>query len=230
MKYYRALFEDYEKEVDVLLLDQTHNGGGSYCVDFFSLFVDEQVPGFVQATNADRKWMRSFDQNWARKLGTTADMVTYMSHEIEHAIDNNQRLSTPIPLSGDFLVSPDKKYTWKKPMLVMIDELAASCADAFPMLVKRNKVAKLFGVRTVGAGGNVEPVVELNHSGAQIRMTRGLFTTYRSDNLYQDSDYVENNGVHPDIVYKHTVADARKGYVGYLRAASDAAVAQCPRP
>ena len=173
MKYYRALFEEYESQVDVLLLDQTHNGGGSYCVDFFSLFVDEQVPGFVQATNADRKWMRAFDRNWARKLGTTADMVTYMSHEIEHAIDNNRRLSKPIPLFGEFLVTPDEKYTWKKPMLVMIDELAASCADAFPMLVKRNNVAKLFGMRTVGAGGNVEPVVELNHSGAQIRMTRG---------------------------------------------------------
>ena len=230
MKYYRALLEEYDSEADVLLLDQTHNGGGSYCVDFFSLFIQEQKPSFVQANNADRRWMRAFNQDWSKEIGATADMVSYMSHEVERAIDMGQPLSSHLPIFGDFLVSPDPKYTWKKPMLVLIDELAASCADAFPMLVKRSNVAKLFGNRTVGAGGNVEQVTELNHSGATIRLTRGLFTTFNRDGHYPESGYVENNGVKPDIYYQHNITDARNGFVSYLEKASNAAVAQCARP
>ncbi len=118
-------------------------------------------------------------------------------------------------------------YTWKKPMLVLIDELAGSCGDAFPMLVKSNKRAKLFGQNTMGLGGNVEKVAQLNHSRINIALTRGLFFPSREGGA-DPSEVIENNGVAPDIEYAHSVSDIRAGYVNYVKAFSKKALEQIP--
>ena len=113
-------------------------------------------------------------------------------------------------------------------MLVLIDELAGSCGDMFPMLVKANKRAKLFGQNTMGLGGNVEEVGQLNNSRITIAMTRGLFFPFRADAKYVPADLVENNGVAPDYEYAHTLKDFHGGYVDYVKAFSDKAIEQIP--
>ncbi|HTV25223.1 MAG TPA: S41 family peptidase, partial [Polyangiaceae bacterium] len=59
LAYYRAVLDQYENFVDGLVIDQTHNPGGSiqYCTDFARLFMSETGQNFVQAYNADRKWV-----------------------------------------------------------------------------------------------------------------------------------------------------------------------------
>lgn len=113
-------------------------------------------------------------------------------------------------------------------MLVLIDELAGSCADMFPMLMKTNKRAKLFGQNTMGLGGNVEQVGQLNNSRIAIRLTRGLFFPFHADGKVDPSEYIENNGVAPDIEYSHTASDIRAGYVNYVKTFSDKALEQIP--
>jgi C-terminal processing protease CtpA/Prc len=81
----------------------------------------------------------------------------------------------------------------------LIDELAGSCADAFPMLVKANGLAPLFGRRPIGLGGNVETFGPLSNSQASLALTRSLFTTHQEDQTYAPGDFIENNGVSPDI-------------------------------
>lgn len=231
MNAYRAILDQYEKVAQVLVLDQTHNGGGSYCEDFFRLFINEQKGGFVQRMHADRKWMVDL-RTWTPTSGTTqateADRAMFAAANlVEAAYDAGKSLTDEaIPLmSGVNMVSPDDAYTWKKPMLVVVDELSASCADAFPALIKAGKVAPIFGERTLGAGGNVEETVTTSNSQSTVRLTRGLFAAYKPSGVYDPADWVENNGVVPDIAYKHTVDDVRAGYLKYVETFSDSAIA-----
>ncbi|MBT4761430.1 MAG: PDZ domain-containing protein [Bdellovibrionaceae bacterium] len=230
MKAYQAIFDQYEPLADVLVLDQTHNGGGSYCEEFFTLFIQEEKPGTVQSCNVDRKWIQSLGGEWINKDNVKEIDRAYMSmsKDMESDYENNLSLTSyPFPIfSGEDYSKPNKKYTWKKPMLVLTDELAGSCGDAFPKMIKTSKRSKIFGQRTMGLGGNVEEVAKLVYSQGSLRLTRGLFTTYKSDNNYPDSHMVENNGVVPDYEYNHTVTDFRKGFVDYVEKFSQKAVEQ----
>ncbi len=222
MKGYKAVLDQWQDLADVLVLDQTHNGGGSYCEEFFRLFIQGEKDGFVQALNVDRKWIMDLRSEWGKEISKDigADAGRNRAFEamgsiVEAAYDRGERMTTPLPIIGGSERVAPADFTWKKPMLVLVDELAGSCGDAFPMLVKNNKVAKLFGKRTMGLGGNVESFT-LTHSRTDFRMTRGLFTSYRADKKYTDDLMVENNGVTPDYPYEHTAEDFRKGFVGYV--------------
>lgn len=235
MKAYKALFKEFQSISDVLVLDQTHNPGGSYCASFYELFAKQDDAQAVQKCNADRKWINNLGIEWpkmAMEMESPWDAreSQAMAMKVEKAYDAGERLSEAIPIfTGNTVVDPTRAV-WKKPMLVLIDELAGSCGDVFPMLVKANKRAKLFGQQTMGLGGNVEPVGELNNSRISLRLTRGIFTTHKADGNYQQSDFVENNGVMPDISYSHTVNDVRGGYTAYVQAFSDEAVNQIEAP
>lgn len=232
LKAYKAILDQWQDVADVLVLDQTHNGGGSYCEEFFRLFIKEQKDGFVQALNVDRKWITDLrSEQWSRtmskELGLPENPRAFqaMGSMVEAAYDRGEKMTQPLPIIGGNNKVVPGDFTWKKPMLVLIDELAGSCADAFPMLIKNNKVAKLFGKRTMGLGGNVE-AFDLTHSRTQVRLTRGLFTSHRDDGNYTDDLMIENNGVTPDYAYEHTVEDFRSGFVDYVKQFSKKAVEQ----
>ncbi len=231
MKAYQALFEEYESVADVLVLDQTHNpgGNGSYCTGMFNIIAKDGDTQAVQQCRADRLWINEF------KLGSPEEplngsldskLTESFGLEVEKAYDEGKFLSPPIPIFSGKFYAEALSFRWTKPSLVLIDELAGSCGDVFPMLVKANKTTKLFGQTTMGLGGNVEEVTKLFHSQIHVRMTRGLFHAFRADGNYQPSDYVENNGVAPDYSYAHSVEDFRNGYVGYVKAFSDKAIEQ----
>lgn len=230
MKAYKAILDQWQDLADVLVLDQTHNGGGSYCEEFFRLFIQEEKDGFVQALNVDRKWITDLRSEWGKEVSKEigADnarnrVFEAMGSVVEAAYDRGEKMTTPLPIIGGKDRVAPADFTWKKPMLVLVDELAGSCGDAFPMLIKNNNVAKLFGKRTMGLGGNVESFT-LTHSRTAFRMTRGLFTSHRADKKYTDDLLIENNGVTPDYLYEHTVDDFRSGFVGYVRAFSEQAI------
>ncbi len=237
MKGYKAILDQWEEFADVLVIDQTHNGGGSYCEDFFRLFVTEQAGGFVQHLNVDRSWIHDLTSIWPTEIrasGKDEDIATAlqaMGSIVEAAYDRGDKLTEPLPIMGGIKrVTPYTDYTWKKPMLVLIDELAGSCGDAFPMLIKNNNVAKLFGQRTMGLGGNVVTMEPLPHTQASLRLTRGLFTSFREDGQYLPSVLVENNGVQPDYAYEHTIEDFRAGFVEYVNTFSQKALEQIKTP
>lgn len=229
MKGYKAILDQWEDLADVLVLDQTHNGGGSYCEEFFRLFIKEQKAGFVQSLNVDRKWIVGLRGEWAEEMakgqGDLKRVFQAMGSVVEKAYDSGEKMTEFLPIIGGSNRVTPLEYTWKKPMLVLVDELAGSCGDAFPMLVKNNNVAKIFGTRTMGLGGNVEPFT-LRNSQTSVRLTRGLFTSFREDGQYAPELLVENNGVIPDYQYEHTVNDFRMGFVGYVREFSKKAIEQ----
>jgi C-terminal processing protease CtpA/Prc len=232
MKAYMALLSEYEALADVLVLDQTHNPGGSYCADFYNIFAKEGDRQAVQACRADRKWFNDLAIKWSGDGQGGNPFETLLAQAfarvVEKAYDAGEFLSEPIPIFTGMKNATPMPYVWKKPMLVLIDELAGSCGDAFPMLVKTNQRAKLFGQNTMGLGGNVEKVAQLNHSRINIALTRGLFFPHRENGAYEPSEVIENNGVAPDIEYAHTINDIRAGYVNYVKAFSEKALEQIP--
>lgn len=229
---YSALIEQYQPLADVMVLDQTHNPGGSvtYGEGFVQLFAPKGLNTFVQFLNADRLWFTKLSTYWtsldpATAGSTVGNRLLATAKGLERDSENGLRL-TKDPFSFNLReVSPPAPggAVWKKPVLVLIDELCGSGGDAIPMILKANGLAKLFGQRTAGLGGSVEKVIDLPYSRAELRLTRGLFTTFKPDGKYTDADFVENNGVVPDVVYSHTVADVRDGFDAYFKAFSDEA-------
>jgi len=232
LKAYMALLSEFEDVADVLVLDQTHNPGGNYCSEFYNIFAhDGDVQG-VELLHADRKWINDLKVNYILKNPKPkvweALTLEAWGVIVEQAYDTGHQLSEPIPLfSGSFFANrPDKNsYRWSKPILLLIDELAGSCGDMFPMLVKANHRAKIFGQRTMGLGGNVENVGILNNSRIHVSMTRGLFYPYNPTRGPLESEFIENNGVTPDTLYTHTIEDFRAGFINYVKSFSDQAAA-----
>jgi hypothetical protein len=237
MSHYRALLDQYDQIADVVVVDQTHNGGGSYCTEFAQLFFKGEGYGPVQANNADRLWIRNLnawikqETDAATTEGRQPDAESIRSLELiskktEEAIDAGLPLTEPIALWGKNILPPDQRYHWTKPVLVLADELDGSCADLMPMLIKANRTAKIFGRRTMGLGGNVEKMPALDISGATFRVTRGLFTSFNPTGSYPDESMIENHGVQPDYEHIITVDDFRHDLVDYVEAFSAKAVEQ----
>lgn len=82
----------------------------------------------------------------------------------------------------------------------------------------------------MGLGGNVESLT-LPHSQAQVRVTRGLFTTYQGMNRgdYKQDLFVENNGIEPDVHFEHSLDDIRAGYIAYVEAFSKQALLEAAK-
>lgn len=232
LKTYMALLSEYENLADVLIVDQTHNPGGSFCATFYEIFAKNGDVQGVEKARADRKWINDLFINWPGSVGPNgnpwdAKLSQAWGSLVEKAYDKGEFLSEPFPLfSSGSPYTVKMAYTWEKPMIVLIDELAGSCGDIFPMLVKANKRAVLFGQQTMGLGGNVEEVGRLNNSRISVRLTRGLFFPFRPDGSTTEADYIENNGVMPDVEYNHTVSDFRNGYVDYIKQFSEKALEQ----
>jgi hypothetical protein len=232
IQHYKAILDQYEPVADVLVIDQNHNPGGYlyYVLDFFKMFVKDSANGFVQYMKADSVWINEFKSRLQELDPASQDYekVKYAIDQIETANYAGKYLTDlPIPLDGNTMIRSGD-YTWKKPVMVLADELSGSCGDIFPMLMQRNNIAKIFGERTMGLGGNVVDAPTLINSQADVRLTRGLYLTYKPDGNYTKDDIVENNGIKPDYPYKPTVEDFRAGFTAYVEAFSDMAIEQIP--
>lgn len=224
---YRAILDQMQDKVIGLVIDQNHNPGGylHYAEKFYRLFINDRVPGFVVRTRTDRRWIVDYYES-AKEVdkdlkSQQALKISFYGSLIEKANEAGEFLSPAVPLSqAEYYIAPDEKFTWKKPLIILADELSGSCGDIVPMLMTRNKTAKFFGQRTMGLGGNVEKVADLTESGAQLRLTRSLFNVYREDGVYAPESWVENNGINPDKKYEISLDDFRNSYVPYVSAFS----------
>ena len=225
---YSAILNKYRSLADVLVLDQTHNPGGSifYVQELARLFMQEPGPGFAFAPRADRNWLRDYASYSQHPSVSDYSRFFYemIYLEIDDAHKAGEFLAPPIPLARQTLTLTENSAGWNKPVLLLIDELCGSSGDGLPMLMKGNKAATLFGHRTAGMGGNVESMGSLPNSGASLSLTRSLFYLATSDGPVQDSAIIENNGVQPDIQRDYGIDDFQNGYVDYVEDFSKAAV------
>lgn len=236
LKTYKALLSQNESLADVLVIDQTHNPGGNsdFLDGFAALFATESFRSYAQFMRADRKWLHGIRKDYdalSPEAQQSEAGLKYLdiAAAVEDAIDSSRYLTEePFSFTGANYVRPDAQFSWTKPVLVLANELAGSCGDLFPMMMKRNGRAKIFGERTMGLGGSVEGMAALTNSRVIVHLTRGLLIDYQEDGQYDVSDYIENNGVTPDIHHAIGVDDFRGGYVSYVKAFSDVAASLAP--
>lgn len=225
LAYLTALFSEQQDNVDALILDQTHNPGGSigFAAGVVSLLTKKTINGYVQRMHGDRQWIGSYERA-ARSVRAndpndpSAATFDARARLVDEAYSSNKSLSDFIPFFFDNqLIEADPAH-WTKPVMVLADELSVSCADFVPLLVQANSVGTLFGQRTMGGGGNVEEVAVLTNTQASLSISRGLGSVYDPTGAYPEARIIEDNGVTPDVTYSHTLADYRAGYVGYVQA------------
>lgn len=221
VNYYRALITDYQDLADAMILDQNFNPGGSvaYCEDMARLFLAEDAGGFVQANNSDRDWVFQFRSIAQWQPAGSSDALRYnlSADQIENAYDAGEPLGPFTSFTNRSLLSPDPQASWKKPILLLINEFSGSGGDAFPMMVQSQSHVKTFGRRTMGLGGSVVGTEPLPGSFAIFRVTRGLFAPWSAEGVYLDSELIENNGVTPDVEHIISETDLRSGFTDYFK-------------
>lgn len=227
---YELILKKYESFADVLVIDQTHNPGGSvsYVEQLASLFLNKRGPGFGFSPRADRLWLRGLNSWVGSEEISSVERKFWQNayQEIDLAHERGDFLGPQIPLSSVSTTIEGKK-AWTKPIVLLIDELCGSGGDAFPLIMKGNQAAVLYGHRTGGLGGNVEQLPVLTHSGATIRLTRSLFYLATEDGqIPGDDKQVENNGVTPDVERLYGIEDMNDGYTTYFKDFSDFAIEQ----
>ena len=213
-KKYEYAIQILEKNTVGLIIDQDHNCGGS--VDFLhqmvSLFISKPTQPMQFELLASKAEYFSF-KSWIDK--TPSDTIEYKESEkvlelIKTTWEKGDFLTSKTSIGGEDFIYPNR-YIYTKPVVMLIDELSGSGGDAFPAIMGGNKRATLFGSRTWGLGGHVQPLAPLQNSGINVYLTKSLF--YRPDGVA-----VENNGVDPDIQYTPTRDDFMYEYKNYQKA------------
>jgi hypothetical protein len=225
LDWLRALLDEQRDQVDALVVDETHNPGGSisFAEGVVSILAKDRFRGYVQRMHGDRKWIQSFAStaNQLRQQDPTnpaAQIYEDRARMVDAAYSSGTPLTDPVPFFG---VSPWREPDsahWTKPAVMLADELSVSCADFVPLVARANGMVTLFGQTTMGGGGNVERVATLTNTQTTLSVSRGLGTVFDPDGTYPESLVIEDNGVSPDVTYSHTLADFRAGYVGYIGA------------
>ncbi len=122
----------------------------------------------------------------------------------------------PYLILGIEYIQPHATSRYTKPILMLINENDASCADVMPALLQDNKRATLFGAKTAGAGGYVKRAAHQTWFGVS-----GF--TYTGSVLWRlNNQPIESVGVSPDIPYAVTKKDLHEGFQDYQKAVLDA--------
>jgi hypothetical protein len=133
----------------------------------------------------------------------------------EEAFAKSRGLTSPLPLcsaSQDIPPFTDRNgalVAFSKPILVLTDDFTASAGDLFAAMMQDSGRAKLYGVRTAGAGGAVTSFNAGQYGETGISLAIGILL--RKDALvtmeYPASNYIENIGVRPDTTDDYQTVD-----------------------
>jgi C-terminal processing protease CtpA/Prc len=106
------------------------------------------------------------------------------------------------------MIQPNRIH-YTKPIIVLIDEMSGSGGDAFPAMMQG--LGKLtLGTRTMGAGGHVTAMPNLDISANKVNITKSLF-------FRPDGEPVENNSAVANIAYQPTRDDFLYEYRNYQK-------------
>ena len=205
----------YMKEnTDGLVIDLMRNPGGSGCAAeamLRSLFTE---PFSLLGAEQNVTWgqiLELYDEiEFFKQFNFPAEEIQQLEvtlREYENAYRSNRARTRPLPLCGTTLEGKpaadlDGNPTgYNKPILLLVDEMTYSAAEIFAAVLQDNGRAKLFGRRTVGAGGSVGLVGTGVYSEGSATLTFSLLNR-KAPVVNTDlpaAPYVENIGVRPEI-------------------------------
>ena len=211
-----------QQNTDGLVVDVMRNPGGSGCAaesllrnlftqDFTLLGAEQNVTWSDILTLTD-------DIQFYQELNFPDEDIAelrLMLNEFESAYRNNRARTRPMPLCGTTLDAKaavdaeGKPIGYGKPMLLLVDEMTYSAAEIFAAVIQDNQRAKLFGRRTVGAGGSVGTVSGGIYSEGSASLTFSLLNRRGpiSNPDLPAAPYIENIGVRPEIEKDYMTRD-----------------------
>ena len=204
----------FQTNTDGLVVDVMRNPGGSvsYTNQLLALLIPYKWNSIGFEVRATSNWVVQISSALeSAKAQLAPDYIIALLGELKKSIvtaNSEFRGRTgAIPLddvSIDRNPAVDGKgevIAYKKPLMLLVDELSASGADYFAATIQDNKRGPLFGWRTMGAGGNVTSWLAGSYSEGTTFITESLMSRGQ-DVLTRDfplTRYVENVGVRPDI-------------------------------
>ncbi|MCU1233560.1 MAG: peptidase, partial [Candidatus Solibacter sp.] len=158
----------FQANTEGLVIDEMRNPGGtvSYLNAILSYLMPTKWRSIPFELRASSEWVRAISSSLVSAAAQGApqqilDLLQLIKDEIVTANRAMRGRTKPIPLD-DVTIDRDPATDSKgnivayiKPILVLIDEMSASAADAFAATIQDNARGPLFGWRTMGAGGNV---------------------------------------------------------------------------
>jgi hypothetical protein len=212
----------FQANTDGLVVDVMRNPGGSvaYTNQLLSLVIPYKWNSVGFEVRATSTWVLDISAALeSAKAQLAPDHIVALLGELKNQIvtaNSEFRGRTgPIPLD-DLTIEREPAMdargaviAYKKPLLLLVDEMSASGADYFAATIQDNKRGPLFGWRTMGAGGNVTSWDAGSYSQGFTSITESLMSRGQ-DVLVRDyplTRYVENVGVHPDIESDYMTRD-----------------------
>jgi C-terminal processing protease CtpA/Prc len=212
-----------EANTDGLILDVMRNPGGSGCTTEMALSYFHPGGFYSTGIKVRMTWdiLSSLIQEveWAAEWGATEEEISALKHWVEQgkrAFAEERGFTTPLPMCGASReVGParDKNgidVVYRKPILLLTDELTASAAEVFAAVMQDEKRALLYGMRTDGAGGGVTGFPAGVYMEAGVNMAWSILerrSTIDSAGEYPTINYIENIGVRPDVVDDYMKAE-----------------------
>jgi hypothetical protein len=231
---FKEIMKKMAKTTDKLVIDQLNNPGGSvfYLYSLVSMLTDKPVAApkhymainqsMIIEANKSLRELSTIKNIEELKKAMGADTISgypasmtfleFMKSYYQFQIDEwnkGKTLTTPFHLYGVDKINPHPEVQYKKPILLLVNELDFSGGDFFPAIMQDNKRATIMGVRTSGAGGYVIGVDIPNQLGVGgFRYTGSL-----ADRI--DNTPIENLGVTPEIKYSLTPKDYQGNFEGF---------------
>lgn len=216
-----AFFQD---NVDGLVVDVMRNGGGSssYASALMGYLIHYPWRNLGVEIRATSAWIRDMSSSYEslKAAGAPDSMLAGYRGALQALQEANRSgrvLTTPVPwdFSADLMTPPVRDrngnlLSFTKPVMLLADEMSASAADGFAAIIQDNGRGPIFGMRTMGAGGNVTGWYAGTYSGGQVSMTQSLMSRQweRAEaGGYPVNHYVENVGVHPEFEVDYMTRD-----------------------
>ena len=152
----------FNSNTDVLIVDIMRNPGGT--VSVVEAFARRLFPqpfrtvGFeIRAT---AKWVTAIvlALSNAQAAGAPAEIIENLRaimKEIVEAYNDDRGRTAPVPLASTSLMVAPASNAYMKPLMLLVDEMAASGGDMLAAIIQDNHRGPLLGMRTMGAGGSV---------------------------------------------------------------------------
>ncbi len=204
----------FQANTDGLIVDIMRNPGGN--VAYTNILLQALIPyefrvvGFeVRATS---NWIAEISSavESAKAQGAPPFVIGQLEFLRDQFISANSQMrgrTLSIPLDDITLdrqplrAANGALLSYTKPLMVLIDETTASAGDMFAATIQDNGRGKLFGKRTMGAGGNVAGYDAGSYSEGFVSVTESIMIRpkFVEPPGYPSSPYIENVGVYPDI-------------------------------
>ncbi len=115
-----------------------------------------------------------------------------------------------VPVIGKTFRRFFRPSIYKKPIIMMVNELCFSGGDVTPATLQDNNRVLLVGTNTAGAGGTVGSYSSKIVNPLHFSLTESLM-------IRPSGKYVENLGVKPDIIIAPTVNDYKDNFKNYFK-------------